>query len=55
MKVDAKGFGILLPESVSSKRIASNETRQPPLQGKAKIVAYERFPFLGVIRVVPRY
>ena len=35
VRADTNGFGILLPESVLSKRYASNRTRMPPLQGKA--------------------
>ena len=39
-------FGILLPESVLSKRYASNKTRMPPLQGNT-LLEVERFPFFG--------
>ena len=35
VRADTNGFGILLPESVLSKRYASNRTRMPPLQGVA--------------------
>ena len=46
VRADTDGLGILLPESVLSKRYASNETRMPPLQGNT-LFEVERFPFLG--------
>ena len=39
VRADTDGFGILLPESVLSKRYASNRTRMPPLQGVALVEA----------------
>ena len=45
--VGASRYGrldVLLPESVSSKPRASNETRMPPLQGATLLEVSERFP-----------
>ena len=42
VRADTNGFGILLPESVLSKRYASNRTRMPPLQGVALFEAEKR-------------
>ena len=54
VRADADEFGVLLPESVLSKRHASNETRALPLQSRALLEAESDFSFREIIRVVPR-